>query len=238
MNTNYLPLAQGGFIILSLVYFTLLILEFRKAAALSSFSDEKKKSINRTILVTLVGWTILISVFSFTDIMSDFSRFPFNVMPVMVIPLVALIIVTFFSKTTAELLNHIPQERLIRLQSFRFFVEILLWLLFLAHEVPIQMTFEGRNLDILSGITAPVIAWLASRGKLSRTTLIVWNIACLGLLVNIVGVAILSMPVFHVFNNEPANTIVAHFPISWLPGLLVPLAYTLHFLSLRKLLKK
>jgi hypothetical protein len=36
--------------------------------------------------------------------------------------------------------------------------------------------------------------------------------------------------------NEPANTIVAVFPISWLPGLLVPLAYTLHIFSLKQLL--
>ena len=41
---------------------------------------------------------------------------------------------------------------------------------------------------------------------------------------------------FRYFINEPANTIVTEFPIIWLPGFLVPLAYGLHFLSLRQLL--
>ena len=97
------------------------------------------------------------------------------------------------------------------------------------------MTFEGRNLDILSGITAPLIAFLISRKKISKPITILWNIACLGLLANIVITAILSMPTpFRVFMNEPANTIVAEFPIVWLPALLVPLAYGLHFLSIRQ----
>jgi hypothetical protein len=43
---------------------------------------------------------------------------------------------------------------------------------------------------------------------------------------------------FRVFMNEPSNTIVAKFPIVWLPALLVPLAYGLHFLSLRQYWRK
>ena len=38
--------------------------------------------------------------------------------------------------------------------------------------------------------------------------------------------------------NEPANDIVTYFPMAWLPGLLVPLAYYLHFMSLRQVLLK
>ena len=99
------------------------------------------------------------------------------------------------------------------------------------------MTFEGRNLDILSGITATLVAFLVYRKKLSRPLTIAWNVACLGLLANIVITAILSLPTpFRVFMNEPTNTIVAEFPIVWLPALLVPLAYGLHFLSIRQLL--
>jgi hypothetical protein len=35
--------------------------------------------------------------------------------------------------------------------------------------------------------------------------------------------------------NEPANLLVTKFPFILLPGMLVPLAYGLHFLSLRQL---
>jgi len=113
-------------------------------------------------------------------------------------------------------------------------------MLFIQELLPIQMTFEGRNFDILAGITGPIVAYLAySKKVLSRSVVIAWNILCLGLLINIVVTALLSIPSpFRYFMNEPANTIVAEFPIIWLPGFLVPLAYGLHFLSLRKLINE
>jgi hypothetical protein len=81
-----------------------------------------------------------------------------------------------------------------------------------------------------------VVAYLASLKRISNTGILIWNLFGLGLLINILSIAILSMPTpFRVFMNEPSNTIVTQFPVSLLPGLLVPLAYGLHFLSLRKL---
>ncbi|MCI0751380.1 MAG: hypothetical protein L0Y35_06045 [Flammeovirgaceae bacterium] len=166
--------------------------------------------------------------------MANFDLFPVNMAPIIAIPLIVILWFSF-SKSTGEILYHIPKQNIIRLQSFRFFVELLLWALFVSHLMPIQMSFEGRNFDVLSGITAPVVAYLAYRNAISRPILILWNILCLGLLINIVTIAILSMPTsFQYFINEPSNTIVTQFPISWLPGFLVPLAYGLHFLSLRK----
>ena len=138
-----------------------------------------------------------------------------------------------FSKTTKELLPFIPQKSLVGLQVFRVFVEIVLWLLFIQNIVPVQMSFEGRNFDVLTGISAPIAAYLLVN---NRIALFIWNICGLALLANILTIAILSLPTpLRVFMNEPANTIVVHFPFVWLPGLLVPMAYGLHFLSLRQL---
>jgi len=73
----------------------------------------------------------------------------------------------------------------------------------------------------------------------NRKVMIAYNFIGLALLLNIVTIAVLSVPSpFRVFMNEPANTIVTYFPIVLLPAFLVPLAYTLHFLSLKKLLSK
>ncbi|HEV2479744.1 MAG TPA: hypothetical protein VGS79_08760, partial [Puia sp.] len=38
-----------------------------------------------------------------------------------------------------------------------------------------------------------------------------------------------------VFFNEPANTLITQFPFIFLPGMLVPLAFSLHFISLRQM---
>jgi hypothetical protein len=101
------------------------------------------------------------------------------------------------------------------------------------------MTFEGRNFDVLSGLTAPVIAWLVVRNKTSKTGLVAWNLICLAILINIIAIAILSTPSpIRVFMNEPANTIVTIFPVSLLPGFLAPFAFALHVFSLKQLSMK
>jgi hypothetical protein len=78
---------------------------------------------------------------------------------------------------------------------------------------------------------------LINRYSLSKKWIVAWNLLGIILLFNIVGIALLSAPTpFRYFMNEPANTIAATFPFILLPGFLVPLAYGLHFLSLRQLM--
>ena len=109
---------------------------------------------------------------------------------------------------------------LIGYQSFRIFVEIFLWWGHREGAVPVQLTWEGRNFDVLTGLTAPLVAWLAAGGKISTTAIRVWNLAGLALLVNVVSVAVLSMPTpFQRFH--PTNLFVVEAPFVWLPLFLV-----------------
>lgn len=229
-------ITQSGFIILTVVFYYLLLREFKIALPNTTLPPDRQKRYLNRIIITVVIWTVAVSALSLRGVFGNFDIFPLNIGPFLLIPLLIIIIFTF-SKTTREVLMHLHPSRIIRLQVFRVFVEILLWLLFIQNLLPIQMSFEGRNFDILAGLTAPVIAYLTLQNKLSKTALIIWNIACLGLLINIVTIAILSMPTpFRYFMNDPANTIVTRFPFVFLPTFLVPLAYMLHFLSLRQLM--
>lgn len=231
-------LIQAGFILLSIASFALLFKVVRKAVNLTAWSPSRKSRFNALFLISLIVWTLFISVWSIRGPMTNFQIFPFNVMPVLAVPLISILAFTF-SKAGKEILLRIPTENIIWIQTFRFFVEQLLLALYLENQAPVQMTYEGRNFDVLSGVSAPLIAWLITRGKISNPGVVIWNLVCLGLLVNIVTTAILSMPTpLRMFMNEPANTIVVQFPVSWLPGLLVPLAYGLHFLSLRQVYLK
>ena len=101
------------------------------------------------------------------------------------------------------------------------------------------MTFEGINFDILSGITAPFIAYLGYHRKvLSKTVLLIWNLICLGLLVNIAFHGILSVPSpFQRFGFEQPNIGLTYFPYVFLPGLIVPTVLFAHLSSIRQLLK-
>lgn len=204
-----------GFIVLTIVFFWLLYRLFRI----------------RAMAIALVAWAAFLVVWSLSGMASRFEMFPINMAPVLIVPFIA-IIVFVFSKRTLSVLSALPAKAIVQLQVFRVFVELLLWALFVENLLPVQMTFEGRNWDILSGLTAPLAALFLSKSKWG---LAIWNVVCLGLLINIVTVAILSMPTdLRVFNNEPANTIVAEFPFILLPGMLVPLAYGLSLLSLRQ----
>lgn len=231
-----LVLTQTGFAILTLVCFSLLVTLLFNGVHKTDWEVKRKQKFKITLLSSLIIWAVFITYWSLSGILGDFTRFPFNLMPVLFIPLITVVSIMFSSSFTS-VLNHVPPHHVIHLQSFRFFVELLLWALFVAGVLPIQMTFEGMNYDILAGITAPIVGWLVMQRRISKPLLIGWNIVCLGLLINIVTVAILSTPTpLRVFMNEPSNTIVTKFPVSLLPGFLVPLAYSLHFFSLRQLL--
>ena len=123
------------------------------------------------------------------------------------------------------------------LQSFRLPLELLLYRLVLDGVIGQQMSFAGFNFDILVGVTAPFIAGLVWRCRERRgvkRALIIWNLFGLALLVNIVVIAVLSIPFpFQFFTQEPANRMVTAFPFVWLPTLLVPLAMFAHLVSLR-----
>ncbi|HTH55518.1 MAG TPA: hypothetical protein VL728_05690 [Cyclobacteriaceae bacterium] len=228
-------IAAIGFPAITAIFYGLGLVELKKALRRTSFDEGRRKRIFGRVIVALSGWAVFVSIWSLSGRMSNFSIFPLNMAPVLFIPLIVALIATF-SSAGKEILARVDPQVIIRLQAFRFFVELVIWLLFVERLLPVQMTFEGRNFDVISGVTAPIVAWLVANQRLNRTVIALWNIACLGLLVNIVTVAILSMPTdIQYFFNEPHNTAVAQFPYAFLPAFLVPLAYMLHFFSLRQL---
>jgi hypothetical protein len=235
MNSLSYTFTQISFVALTVIFVGWFVKDIFSGLAATSLSQVQKGKLKFKIIIGLLVWLLLVSGLSLSGFLQDFSTFPPRMFIVLVVPLVTIVAITF-SSPLKEILMNIPPHNLIRLQVFRVFVEILLWILFLENLVPKQMTFEGMNFDIVAGLSAPLIAYLFQHNK---KVVIVWNIVCLGLLINIVTVAVLSLPTpLRYFMNEPANTMVAYFPITFLPAFLVPLAYTLHFFSLRQLVSK
>lgn len=149
-----------------------------------------------------------------------------------------LLIVTLFVFARKDFISRLPLKTLTLIHIIRIPVELVLLWLFQYGQIPQLMTFEGRNFDILSGITAPIIFWLAFRkGKINRPLLIVWNLFALGLLVNIVTNAVLSFPFpFQQFAFDQPNRAVLYFPFVWLPTLIVPIVLFSHLASLWQLI--
>jgi hypothetical protein len=151
--------------------------------------------------------------------------------------LVVIALVTAFTVGLAvspiggRLAAGVPLAALVGFQVFRVPVELLLHRLFAEGVVPIQMTYLGRNLDILSGLTAALVAaWLAG-GRRSRGLVLAWNVLGMVRLANIIGIAALSTPTpFRQFLTEPANRLPSMFPYVWLPTCLVQAALLGHLL--------
>ncbi len=126
--------------------------------------------------------------------------------------------------------------KLVGFQAFRVPVELVLFMLAVNGAGPELLSFEGRNFDIVTGLTAPFAAWLVLR-RPNRLVVIGWNLLGLGLLLNVLIHAVLSMPgpMQKIF-VQPGPEVVATFPYIWLPAFLVPLAFAGHILSLRQAL--
>lgn len=238
MNSTLFLTTQIGFIATTIVFYGLILIKLKEALVISSFTIQEQRRIVKRIIVALALWMVVLSALSLSGFFSKFDTTPPRFVIIVAIPLLTLIWALLISKTTKQILQFIPAQTIINLQVFRVAVEILLWMLFIQNLLPIQMTFEGLNYDILAGITAPLIAYFGIvKKQWPKGVIIGWNLLSLGLLLNIVIIAILSFPTpFRYFMNEPANTIVTTFPFVWLPGFLVPLAYGLHFLSIRQYL--
>jgi hypothetical protein len=143
----------------------------------------------------------------------------------------------FMSPKGRNFINGLDLKSLTILHTIRIPVELVLFFLFTYKAVPELMTFEGRNFDILSGITAPVIFYFAFiRKQFGRRIILFWNLICLGLLVNIVGNAILSAPFpFQQFAFDQPNIAVLYFPFIWLPCCVVPLVLLSHLAAIKQL---
>lgn len=122
------------------------------------------------------------------------------------------------------------------LHTVRIAVELALFYLFEMGKIPRLMTFEGSNPDIISGITAPMV-WLAyGRGMIGNRGLLIWNVACLGLLFNIVVRAILSAPTpFQQFAFDQPNVAVLKAPFVLLPSFIVPAVLFAHVAAIMKI---
>ena len=150
--------------------------------------------------------------------------------------LTALTVLIVFSAVGTRMADGIPLAAIVLLQSFRIGVEWVLHRLYLEGTVPIQMTWSGRNFDVVTGITGLLLGLALLRGKQAPRALVLgWNVLGIALLANIVVVAVLSTPALHRFPDQPPNLLPSAFPWVWLPSFLVQVALGSHLLVFRGL---
>ena len=158
-------------------------------------------------------------------------------------PPFALLVVAIFVLAAAiawsplgkRLARFIPLWILVGVQAFRLPLELAMHELSERGIMPAQMSYSGRNFDIITGATAIVVSALVWSGMGGRRLVTAWNILGLVLLANIVTVAILATPRFRYFGDDALNTFVMEPPFVWLPAVMVLSALAGHLVIFRAL---
>lgn len=198
----------------------------------------KHKAVTVTILMAF--WLIIQGILSLRNLYSEnLDAMPPRLFVLGVLPALATIVLLFITKGGRRFIDNLPLKNITWLNIVRIPVEVVLLWLFLNKAVPKLMTFEGRNFDILSGITAPFVAYFGFTKKtLGKRLVLIWNFVCLALLMNVVVHALLSVPTpAQKLAFDQPNIAVLYFPFVWLPVFIVPVVLFGHLVSIRQLTK-
>jgi len=152
--------------------------------------------------------------------------------------LVVLFAVTFWlglSRIGRALAEGLSFRWLIGFQLFRLPLELMLHRAMLEGLMPAQMSFEGLNYDIVTGVTAGLITLASVWVAIPRWLCWMFNLLGSALLLTIVVISIVSLPTFALFGPERVNTWVFGFPYVYLPVVMVQWALLGHVLVFRKL---
>lgn len=220
-----------------LPYHVYIVFALTLAATLFLFYKAANKSKGFLLLISI--WIILQSIMGIAGLYTNTNASP-PLFPLLIVPPLLFTVVQFLTKKGRQFIDGMDISFLTLIHIIRIPVEIVLFWLFIHKAVPQLMTFEGRNFDIISGITAPVLYYIVFIKRFNNKALLIsWNILGLVLLLNIVIHALLSAPLpFQQFAFDQPNRAVLHFPFIFLPCCIVPLILFSHLAALRKLLLK
>jgi hypothetical protein len=229
---NASPVLVWSFVGLALLVAAGFVVAVHRAAVSTAHPDPRRLAI--AAAVATAAWLALTAGLAAGGVMSFTSRPP--TMLILVPVIVALGIGLAASSLGRRLATGLPLAVLVGSQAFRLPLELSMHRAYTEGLMPVQMSYSGRNFDILTGISALIVAAVLVRRPKALWLVRVWNVAGLILLANILTVALLSAPTpFRVFHNEPANVWITHAPWIWLPAVFVLAAIVGHATVFRRL---
>lgn len=127
---------------------------------------------NRKLILLIAAWLLLQGIVAATGFYTVTTGNPPRFL-LLVMPPLLLVVVLFASNQGRRWLDRLHPGQLTLLHTIRIPVELVLYALYLHQTVPQLMTFEGRNWDILSGITAPFVYYFGYVKKQDTCALVI-----------------------------------------------------------------
>jgi hypothetical protein len=188
----------------------------------------------RTLSLSL-AWMAVWGVAAGRGALREWSRTP----PPFMGLVVAVVLVSGalgFGPVGRRMARHVPLWLLVAVQAFRLPLELAMHGLYERGIMPVQMSYAGRNFDVLTGAGAILVAALLVTGRAGRALVWVWNVAGLFLVLNVVTVGVLSTPRIQAFGPDHVNVFVTYVPFVWLPAVMVTAAISGRLVVFRALL--
>jgi hypothetical protein len=234
MGVPYSSPAVAAFVILPAVlaalFLSAVIFSWRRSGA-------GEAATSRAALVAglvTFGWMAITWTSARSGILREWDRRP-PPFALLVLGIAGLSSVIAFGPVGRRLARFVPLWVLVAVQSFRLPLELAMHAMSERGIMPGIMSYSGRNFDIVTGASAVVVALLTAAGLGGRRLVMVWNVAGLLLLANVVTVAILATPAIRYFGDQQLNVWVTYPPFVWLPAVLVLAALAGHLVIFRAL---
>ncbi|MBK6267162.1 hypothetical protein JKA74_19110 [Marivirga sp. S37H4] len=187
---------------------------------------------DKKVLIFFSLWAVFIAVLSYSGFFLNTETLP----PRMLLVIVPAIFYTIYFYKKIEIAK-VKRNVLVAIHIVRLPVEITLYQLFLHGKVPVIMTYEGWNFDIVIGLSAIMLVFYLAfvKRNINKRLLRIWNILGIGFLTVIVMIAILSLPSpIQQLAHEQPNVAILEFPFTLLPAVVVPIVLLSHLLILKE----
>lgn len=193
---------------------------------------------SRGVLLGVMGWAILQTALGLSGFYTDTFSIPPRIFAFGVLPAVLFIVGCFFTKNGRDLMDGADLRTLTWMHTIRVPVEFVLYYLVAIRSLSEYMSVHGTNFDVISGLTAPIIAYFAFRDGVNKRLALLWNVLTLLLLLNVVITAAFSIPspIQKLAFDQP-NIAVLYFPMNLLPTVVVPLVFFAHVIAIRRLVR-
>lgn len=209
------------------------ILVFLITVLIFYYANNKPKK----LVLIIILWACCQSLLAYFNFYQNTTAFPPRFMLVLIPSLIFIMYGLNKNNRSWIIVNRNIQWSTI-LHAIRLPIEMILFGLYQHQMIPKLMTFEGRNFDIIMGITAPIIGFLLYKNKLNTKTLIIWNTVGLFLVSFIMINGIFSTELnIQLFGFDQPNKAINYFPFILLPACIVPMVIWTHISDIIVLVK-
>ncbi|MDD7915965.1 hypothetical protein [Polaribacter ponticola] len=140
------------------------------------FTFVKSNAIKKSTLPIIIGWSILISILAYFGVYHYTEGDQYSTFPLVIVPPGIFIIYLLRNKFYEN--RNLKWSTAVHI--VRFPVELLLFQLAIRELLPMEMTYEGWNFDIIPGVTSILLLLWMKYKSINSKFLLGWNI--LGLL--------------------------------------------------------